>query len=77
MEERLQKILSAAGICSRRQAEEYLRAGRVTVNGRTAGLGDKADPERDTVLLDGKPVLRQKQKLYLHLKIKQPKFIHF
>ena len=67
MEERLQKILSAAGICSRRQAEEYLRAGRVTVNGRTAGLGDKADPERDTVLLDGKPVLRQKQKLYLLL----------
>jgi len=67
VEERLQKILSAAGICSRRQAEEYLRAGRVTVNGRPAGLGDKADPERDTVLLDGKPVPRQERRLYLLL----------
>ena len=43
MEERLQKLLSAAGICSRRRAEEYLLAGRVTVNGETAGLGDRAE----------------------------------
>ena len=53
MEERLQKILSAAGVCSRRKAEELLLAGRVSVNGVTAGLGDKADPERDRVQVDG------------------------
>jgi 23S rRNA pseudouridine2605 synthase len=56
MEERLQKILSAAGACSRRAAEEYIRAGRVTVNGAPALLGQKADPERDRVELDGRPV---------------------
>ena len=43
MEERLQKLLSAAGICSRRAAEGYITAGRVTVNGETAELGWKAD----------------------------------
>jgi len=56
MEERLQKLIAAAGICSRRAAEEYLRAGRVTVNGRTASLGDKADAEKDTICLDGKAI---------------------
>ena len=54
MEERLQKLLSAAGVCSRRKAEEYISAGRVTVNGKPAALGDRADPDRDTVALDGK-----------------------
>lgn len=58
MEDRLQKILSAAGVCSRRKAEEYITAGRVTVNGQVAALGDRADPERDLVELDGVPVLR-------------------
>lgn len=56
MEERLQKLLSAAGICSRRQAEVYLTQGRVTVNGSPAALGGKADPLRDTVALDGRPI---------------------
>ena len=54
--ERLQKILSAAGVCSRRQAEEFLRAGRVTVNGVPASLGDSADPAGDVVCLDGRPL---------------------
>lgn len=53
MEVRLQKILSSAGVCSRRKAEELLLAGRVTVNGVTAGLGEKADPELDRVQVDG------------------------
>lgn len=53
MTERIQKILSGRGICSRRKAEEYIAAGRVTVNGMTALLGDTADPERDEILLDG------------------------
>ena len=53
MEERLQKLLSAAGVCSRRQAEAYIQAGRVTVNGSTARLGEKADPDRDRGEVDG------------------------
>lgn len=56
MEERLQKLLSAAGVCSRRRAEEYILAGRVTVNGRQARLGDRADAARDRVEVDGVPL---------------------
>lgn len=52
--ERLQKILSAAGVCSRRKAEELIQAGRITVNGKTASLGDRADWDRDDVRLDGR-----------------------
>ena len=59
MEERLQKLLSAAGVCSRRTAEEYLTAGRVTVNGETARLGQRADPDRDEILVDGRPLAGQ------------------
>lgn len=65
--ERLQKILSAAGICSRRQAEEFLRAGRVSVNGRTAALGGRADPSADRIALDGRPVAVPAEKLYIML----------
>ena len=54
MEERLQKILSARGVASRRTAEEYLSAGRVTVNGAPAKVGDRADPERDEIRVDGR-----------------------
>ena len=65
--DRLQKILSAAGACSRRQAEEFLRAGRVAVNGTPAVLGDRADPERDEITLDGRPVAVRTENLYLML----------
>ena len=44
MEQRLQKLISAAGLASRRTAEEWITAGRVTVNGAVAALGDRADP---------------------------------
>ena len=47
MEERLQKLIANAGLCSRRAAEELLVKGRVLVNGVPAALGQKADPERD------------------------------
>ncbi len=53
---RLQKILSEAGVASRREGERLLREGRVTVNGRVAGIGDKADPFRDHVKVDGRRI---------------------
>ena len=52
--ERLQKLLARAGLASRRAAEDYLRQGRVTVNGVVAGLGDKADPAQDAIKVDGR-----------------------
>ena len=67
MEERLQKLLSAAGVCSRRAAEDYLTAGRVTVNGETARLGQKADPDRDDIRVDGAPLRRPEKPVYLML----------
>ena len=56
MTERLQKILSARGVCSRRKAEELISQGLVTCNGVTARLGDSADPDTDEILVDGKPL---------------------
>lgn len=65
--ERLQKLLSAAGLCSRRQAEEFLRQGRVAVNGRTASLGDRADPMGDRITLDGRIIKQPEERLYVML----------
>lgn len=65
--ERLQKILSARGVASRRAAEAWIQAGRVSVNGRTATLGDTADPEKDDIRVDGKQLPRQEKLLYLML----------
>ena len=67
MEERLQKILSAHGLASRRAAEGWLAAGRVTVNGRPAQVGDKADPDRDDIRVDGKPLKGPSKRTYLML----------
>ena len=67
MAERLQKLLSAAGICSRRAGEAYILEGRVTVNGVVAGLGDRADPEIDEIALDGKTVLGRAERTILML----------
>lgn len=53
MTERLQKIISARGICSRRKAEEMIQEGRVTCNGIVAKLGDAADPQTDEIRVDG------------------------
>ena len=66
-EERLQKLLSAAGVCSRRAAEGYITAGRVTVNGETALLGQQADPETDDIRVDGVPLGREPEAVYLML----------
>lgn len=67
MRERLQKILSGAGVCSRRAAETMIQEGRVKVNGLTALLGDSADPMTDEILLDGEPVTQKDKFIYLML----------
>ena len=64
MLERLQKILSARGIASRRKAEEYIEQGLVKVNGVVATLGQKADPENDTIEVDGKVLQSRQEMLY-------------
>lgn len=65
--ERLQKILSARGVCSRRAAEELLSAGRITCNGRVCRLGDSADPDKDEILVDGRPLPSPQKHIYLML----------
>lgn len=67
MAERLQKILSARGLASRRQAEEWIRAGMVSVNGVTAELGAAADPEKDIICVNGIPIPPQQTHVYLML----------
>ncbi len=57
--ERLQKILAAAGVASRRAAEDLIRAGRVTVNGEIAALGESADAGHDAIAVDGEPIQRE------------------
>jgi len=64
--ERLQKIIAAAGIASRRRAEELIRNGLVTVNGRTiTELGSKADRERDHIRVEGKLLRGPERRVYL------------
>jgi 23S rRNA pseudouridine2605 synthase len=66
--ERLQKIIAAAGIASRRKAEELISQGRVVVNGQTiTELGSKADPERDHIKVDGKLLRGPERHIYLLL----------
>lgn len=67
MPERLQKILSARGVASRRKAEEMIQAGLVTVNGKTAQLGDTADADADEILVDGKRLPKQEEHVYILL----------
>lgn len=67
MEERLQKLISAAGLCSRRKAEEWLAQGRVTVNGIVAAVGDKADLAHDEVAVDGVLLSRPAAHTYIML----------
>ena len=67
MPERVQKIIAASGLMSRRAAEEIIAQGRVTVNGAAVSLGDRADAERDEILLDGKPLPKPGARRYVML----------
>lgn len=67
MKERLQKLISASGLMSRRAAEEEIAAGHVTVNGETAQLGDRADFKEDVILVRGKALPRPGEKIYIML----------
>jgi 23S rRNA pseudouridine2605 synthase/23S rRNA pseudouridine2604 synthase len=65
---RIQKYLSAAGICSRRKAESYIRSGRIRLNGKTLRvLGTKIDPDRDRIEVDGRPIAAPGAALYIAL----------
>ena len=65
--ERLQKIIAARGLCSRRQAEKWIEEGRVRLNGNTAHLGDTADVTEDVIEVDGKRLPKAGKKIYLML----------
>ena len=67
MEERLQKIIAASGMMSRRAAEELIANGKVCVNGSVASLGDKADALRDRIIVNGKSLAPAEEKVYIML----------
>ena len=67
MRQRLQKILSARGVASRRRAEEMIQHGQVTVNGTAASLGDSADPETDEIRVNGQLLPGGQQSVYILL----------
>lgn len=72
MKERLQKILSAAGICSRRAAETYIKEGHVEVNGITANLGDSADLEQDEIVVNGRTIGKKARRM-VYIMLNKPR----
>lgn len=71
MKERLQKIIASRGMTSRRKAEEWIQAGWVSVNGKIAGLGESADPDRDEIRVNGD--LLPPAGTYLYLMLHKPR----
>src|SRR4051812_44490815 len=71
MEQRLQKLISSAGVASRRHAEDLIKAGKVSVNGKTVTeLGAKADPDRDHIKVNGRLInslLNRQEQMYILL----------
>lgn len=67
MKQRLQKLISAAGLASRRKSEELIKMGKVTVNGIPAALGDSADPDTDVICVDGKLLAKCEERTYIML----------
>lgn len=72
-EYRVQKVLSDQGICSRREAERLIAAGKVKVNGHPITLGDKMDPDYDKVMIDGKTVRIVRKRQYTYIMLHKPR----
>ena len=72
-EQRIQKVLSDQGYCSRRAAEQLIAEGRVKVNGHPVGLGDKMDPDYDKVSVDGKTLRIVRKRQYIYLMLHKPR----
>ena len=72
-EQRIQKVLAGQGICSRREAERLIAAGKVKVNGHPVGLGDKMDPDYDKVSIDGKNVRIVRKRQYTYIMLNKPR----
>lgn len=70
---RIQKVLSEQGIVSRRKAEEWIEQGKVKVNGRPAVLGQKINPNRDVVMIDGQRVYFQKSNAKYYIMLHKPR----
>lgn len=70
---RLQKIIADSGYCSRRKAEELIAAGRVKINGRSCKVGDKADPSRDLISVDGDNLRVERKKTYRYIMLNKPR----
>lgn len=72
-EQRIQKVLADQGICSRREAERLIAAGKVKVNGHPVGLGDKMDPDYDKVSIEGKNVRIVRKRQYTYIMLHKPR----
>ena len=72
-EQRVQKVLADQGICSRREAERLIAAGKVKVNGHPVGLGDKMDPDYDKVSIDGQTVRIVRKRQYTYIMLHKPR----
>ncbi len=70
---RLQKIIADNGYCSRRKAEEIIAEGRVKINGRPCKVGDKADPARDIISIDGENLVISRKKAYRYIMLNKPR----
>jgi 23S rRNA pseudouridine2605 synthase len=73
MTERLQKLMSQAGVASRRESEAMIQAGRVTVNGRVAAIGDKADPATDRIEVNGRLLSFAPTDKHLYIILNKPR----
>ena len=73
MTERLQKLMSQAGIASRRESETLISAGKVKVNGNVAKLGDKADPEKDKIEVNGRSLSFRQSDTHIYIALNKPR----
>ena len=71
--ERIQKVIAESGVCSRRKAEELIIQGRVTVNGHPALIGQKLDPAKDLIAIDGEKICFDRKRKQIYLMMNKPR----